>query len=193
MPKSKHRKNAKGKKLVHKKKFTYSTIWLPEEQINAIKNLFLHAEMVAEIKLVRGMCNYDDVAAMRDTLNFCSWASVYLHNITETINDVWVKESYPKFCEAQKAFHTFYRRGIEAGAIDDPNVRFVATGDESVKIRDGMLVAGDVCQQMLSTAPKHFIRLFCAMKDYLSGRGPGRLEYNSNEIEQKIKRVLHGC
>ena len=47
MPKSKHRKNAKGKKLVHKKKFTYSTIWLPEEQINAIKNLFLHAEMVA--------------------------------------------------------------------------------------------------------------------------------------------------
>lgn len=31
------------------------------------------------------------------------------------------------------------------------------------------------------------------MKDYLAGRGPGRLEYDSNDIEQKIKRVLHGC
>lgn len=193
MPKSKHRKNAKGKKLLHKKKFTYSTIWLPEEQINAIKNLFLHAEMVAEIKLVRGMCTYDDVACMRDTMNFCSWCSVYLYNITKTLNEDWIKDSYAKFLEAQDAFHTYYQRGIKAGAIENPDYRFVATGEESVKIRDGMLVAGDVCQQMLSTAPKHFIRLFCAMKDYLAGRGPGRLEYNSNEIEQKIKRVLHGC
>lgn len=193
MPKSKHRKNAKGKKLQHKKKFTYSTIWLPEEQINAVKNLFLHAEMIAEIKLVRGMCDYDDVACMRDTMNFCSWCSVYLYNITQTLNEDWIKDSYAKFLEAQDAFHTFYQRGIQAGALDNPEIRFVATGEESVKIRDGMLVAGDVCQQMLSTAPKHFIRLFCAMKDYLAGRGSGRLEYNSNEIEQKIKRVLHGC
>ena len=193
MPKSKHRKNAKGKKLVHKKKFTYSTIWLPEEQINAIKNLFLDAEMIAEIKLVRGMCTYDDVAIMRDTMNFCSWCSVYLYNITKTLNDEWIKDSYSVFLESQDAFHTFYQRGIKAGALDDPTVRFVATGEESVKIRDGMLVAGDVCQQMLDKAPKHFIRLFCAMKDYLAGRGAGRLEYNSNEIEQRIKHALHGC
>lgn len=64
MPKSKKPRHA------HRRKFTYSTIWLPEEQITAIKNLFLHAEMVAEIKLVRGMCTYDDVACMRDTMNF---------------------------------------------------------------------------------------------------------------------------
>lgn len=193
MPKSKHRKNASGRRPVRKPKACYSMIFLPTEKIEQIKNLFLDAEMVAEIKLVRGMCNYDDVAAIRDTLNFCSWCSVYLYHIAKTINDDWVKESYPKFCEAQDAFHTFYQRGVQAGALDNPEVRFVATGEESVKIRDGMLVAGDVCQQMLSTAPKHFIRLFCAMKDYLAGRGPGRLEFNSNEIEQKIKHVLHGC
>ena len=70
MPKSKKPRHA------HRRKFTYSTIWLPEEQINAIKNLFLHAEMIAEIKLVRGMCTYDDVACMRDTMNFCSWYRV---------------------------------------------------------------------------------------------------------------------
>lgn len=160
MPKSKHRKNAKGKKLQHKKKFTYSTIWLPEEQINAIKNLFLHAEMIAEIKLVRGMCDYDDVACMRDTMNFCSWCSVYLYNITKTLNEDWIEDSYKKFLEAQDAFHTFYQRGIKADAIDNPEIRFVATGEESVKIRDGMLVAGDVCQQMLSTAPKHSFGCF---------------------------------
>lgn len=187
MPKSKKPRHA------HRPKFTPTTIWLSKEKIDEIKRIFTNAEMIAEVKLVRGMCTYDDVAAMRDTMNFCSWCTVYLYNITKTLNDEWIEESYTKFLDAQDAFHTFYQRGIKAGALDNPEVRFVATGDESVKIRDGMLVAGDVCQQMLSTAPKHFIRLFCAMKDYLSGRGPGRLEYNSNEIEQKIKRVLHGC
>lgn len=187
MPKSKKPRHA------HRCKFTYSTIWLPEEQITAIKNLFLHAEMVAEIKLVRGMCTYDDVACMRDTMNFCSWCSVYLYNITKTLNEDWIKDSYAIFLEAQDAFHTFYQRGIQAGALDNPEIRFVATGEKSVKIRDGMLVAGDVCQQMLTTSPKHFIRLFNAMKNYLEGRGPGRIEFNSNELEQKIKHVLHEC
>lgn len=193
MPKSKHRKNSAGRRPVRKPKTCYSMIFLPTEKIERIKNLFLEAEMIAEIKLVRGTCTYDDVACMRDTMNFCSWCSVYLYNITKTLNEDWIKDSYAKFLEAQDAFHTFYQRGIQAGALDNPEIRFVATGEESIKIRDGMLVAGDVCQQMLSTAPKHFIRLFCAMKDYLSGRGPGRLEYNSNEIEQKIKHILHGC
>ena len=187
MPKSKKPRHA------HRRKFTYSTIWLPEKQITAIKNLFLHAEMVAEIKLVRGMCTYDDVACMLDTMNFCSWCSVYLYNITKTLNEDWIKDSYAIFLEAQDAFHTFYQRGIQAGALDNPEIRFVATGEKSVKIRDGMLVAGDVCQQMLTTSPKHFIRLFNAMKNYLEGRGPGRIEFNSNELEQKIKHVLHEC
>lgn len=193
MPKSKHRKNSAGRRPVRKPKTCYSMIFLPTEKIERIKNLFLEAEMIAEIKLVRGTCTYDDVACMRDTLNFCSWCSVYLYNITKTISDDWVEESYPKFCEAQTAFHTYYQRGIKAGALHNPDVRFVATGEESVKIRDGMIIAGDVCQQMLETAPKHFIRLFNAMKDFLSGRGPGRLEFNSNELEQKIKHILHGC
>ena len=193
MPKSKHRKTSSGRRPVHKPKACYSMIVLSQEKIEEIKNLFLGAEMTAEIKLVRGMCTYDDVACMRDTMNFCSWASVYLYNIAKTLSDDWINESYPRFCEAQQAFHTFYRRGIEAGGIDDPNVRFVATGDESVKIRDGMMIAADVCQQMLDTSPKHFIRLYNAMKDYLHGRGPGRLEYDSRDLVPKIKRILHGC
>lgn len=65
MQKSKHRVKKNGKRPVKKNKEMLSAIFLPKEDIDKVKRIFTDVELIAETKLQRGLCNFDDVAMLR--------------------------------------------------------------------------------------------------------------------------------
>ena len=190
MPVSKPRVKKNGKRPTRKNKWMLDSIFLPEEKIKKVRELFTNVEMISETKLHRGVCNFDDVAMMRDVLNMCAWSSIYWAKVSETfkLSDEWIDENMPIFLKAQDAFHTFYSRGNSRGGIENPEIHYVATGDELTAIRDGIAVAGDLCQQMLNDSPIQFLRLFDAMKRFLRHEGAGKLEFDGDKLAQSIRR-----
>lgn len=192
MPVSKNkRKNGKGKRRLNG---SLGAIFMPNYHIDEIARLITEAELACEIKLVRGECVYQDVASIRDILNMCTWSITYLDRITHQLSPEWVENQCKVFMAAQEAFHTFYMRGNAAGGINDPTVRYIATGDECTRIRDGVLVAADVCHQMLRDRPIHFVKLFCRMKEFLGDHlGQKRIKFEIDDLEHVIRRALnHG-
>ena len=188
MPKSKHRLKKNGKRPVKKNKECLSAIFVPPEDIEKLKSVFTDVELLTETKLHKGICTFDDVAQMRDVLNFCAWGTVYLAEICDTISEEWLEVNMPIFLKAQEAFHTFYGRGNAKGGVDDPTVRYVATGDELIAIKDGIAIGGDFCQQMLDEIPLQFLKLWFRMKSFLSDKGAGKLEFDGDKLAQQIKR-----
>lgn len=189
MPKSKHRKK-NGKRPVKKNKEMLSAIFIPQSDIDKVKSLFTQVELIAETKLHKGTCNFDDVAMIRDVLNMAAWSITYWGRMTKavTLSEEWVEANADSFLKAQDAFHEFYQRGNELGGVDDPTVRYVCRGDELTAIKDGVLIAGDLCQQMLDESPIQFIRLFDAMKRFLRGKGQGKLEFDGDKLAEQMKR-----
>lgn len=120
MPKSKHRVKKNGKRPVKKNKEMLSAIFLPKSDIDKVKRIFTNVELIAETKLQRGLCNFDDVAMLRDVLNMCAWCSVYWAKVSETfkLTDEWIEANMPIFLKAQDAFHEFYKRGNDKGGGD---------------------------------------------------------------------------
>lgn len=169
-------------------------IFMPRFHIDNIEALITEAELACEIKLVRGECTYQDVASIRDILNMCTWSITYLDRITHQLSDDWVENQCKVFVAAQEAFHTFYMRGNAAGGVTDPTVRYIATGDECTRIRDGVIVAADVCHQLLRDSPIQFVKLFCRMKEFLGDHiGQKRIKFELDDLEHVIRRALnHG-
>lgn len=190
MPKSKHRVKKNGKRPVKKNKEMLSAIFLPKSDIDKVKSLFTQVELIAETKLQKGTCNFDDVAMIRDVFNMAAWSITYWGHMTKavTLSEEWVEANADTFLKAQDAFHEFYQRGNELGGVDDPTVRYVCRGDELTAIKDGVLIAGDLCQQMLDDSPIQFIRLFDAMKRFLKGKGQGKLEFDGDKLAEQMKR-----
>lgn len=190
MPKSKHRVKKNGKRPVKKNKEMLSAIFLPKEDIDKVKRIFTDVELIAETKLQRGLCNFDDVAMLRDVLNMCAWCSVYWAKVSETfkLTDEWIDANMPIFLKAQDAFHEFYKRGNDNGGVTNSSVRYVCRGDELTAIKDGVAFAGDLCQQMLDNSPIQFMRLFDAMKRFLCHEGQGKLEFDGDKLAEQMKR-----
>lgn len=189
MPVSKKRKLKNGRKPVRKVKGFLDSIFMPQCRIDEIKSTFSQVELIAEVKLGTGGCTFDDVAKIRDVINACAWCATYKSSISKDLSDEWVEANWDIFLAGQEAFGTFYARGNLKGGIDDDSVRYVCTGEEFVKIRDAIAVAGDLCQQMLDKTPLTFNKLFSGMKTYVADMGVGKKEFDGDSLLKAMRRI----
>lgn len=187
MPKSKN-KRKNGKATVQKNKRALSAIFLKQSAIDDVRQIFVEAQLKAEMKLGTGQCTFDDVALIRDCLNAGSWCLIYLDRITGDLNEEWFNSIQETFSKSKDAFHTFYWRGNNKGGVKDPTVRYVCTGDELTAIKDGVQVSCELIDDMLTNRPSIFLSLFFGMKKFLKGRGTGRLEFTAAELEKAIRK-----
>ena len=65
--------------------------------------------------------------------------------------------------EGATAFADWYRRGVQAGAREDPNVRFVATANEMNAIRDVMEYVEAITEDKVGNAPWRAVRYYQGM------------------------------
>lgn len=187
MPSS-NNKRKNGKKVVRKNKKALSAIYLEQGAIDSVKQLFVEAQLRCELKLGTGQCTFDDVALFRDCLNISTWCIVYLDRILVCLNDEWWNANEAVYVKAKDAFHTFYWRGNSKGGTRDESVRYVATGEELTAIKDGLVLAGQIVDEMLENRPQIFMSMFVGMKKFLKGRGTGRLEFTVADLEKAIRK-----
>ena len=192
MPVSKSRRKKNGKPVAQKKKTAISAIYLEKSGIDEVKDLFEKAQLRCEMKLGSGLCTFDDVALFRDCLNLSTWCLIYLDRILQVVNDDWWQANQKVHEDACAAFHTFYQRGNLKGGNRDESVRYVATGSELTAIKDGLVLAGEIIDEMLENRPQTFLSLYMGMKKFLKGRGTGRLQFTAADIEKAIRKYTRG-
>ena len=192
MPVSKSRRKKNGKPVAQKNKKAISAIYLEKSGVDEVKELFERAQLRAELKLGSGMCTFDDVALFRDCLNISTWCLIYLDRILQELNDEWWQVNQPVYDAAREAFHTFYARGNAKGGNRDESVRYVATGTELTAIKDGLVLSGQIVEEMLNNRPQTFLSLYMGMKKFLKGRGTGRLQFTAGELEKAIRKYTRG-
>ena len=192
MPVSKSKRKKNGKPVAQKKKTAISAIYLEKSGIDEVKDLFEKAQLRCEMKLGSGLCTFDDVALFRDCLNLSTWCLIYLDRILQVVNDDWWQANQKVHEDACAAFHTFYQRGNLKGGNRDESVRYVATGSELTAIKDGLVLAGEIIDEMLENRPQTFLSLYMGMKKFLKGRGTGRLQFTAADIEKAIRKYTRG-
>ena len=192
MPVSKSRRKKNGKPVQKKHKIAISAIYLEKSGIDEVKELFDKAQLKCEMKLGTGLCTFDDAALFRDCLNISTWCLIYLDRVLKELNDEWWNANQPVYDAAREAFHTFYARGNAQGGNRDESVRYVATGTELTAIKDGLVLAGQIVDEMLENRPQIFLSLYMGMKKFLKGRGTGRLQFTAGELEKAIRKYTRG-
>lgn len=191
------RKNGKTKTYKHnairvmrQNSMSFSTC-LSQKDLDKLRGIVTNVEMLAEMKLLFGKCDYQDVAMIRDTLNFCAFAYTYRTQVLNDINEDWVKGNAKAFNAAMDAFGPFYDRGNAKGGQHDTTVRYVAKGEELCALRDGVLIAADFFRQMLDEKPILSIKLFMAMKEITNTDKAGLISYDSTDIERLIANMRY--
>lgn len=191
MPKSKSRRMKNGKPVAKKNKMAKSAIFLEKSAIQSVRNLYDKAQLKAEVTLGTGLCNFDDVAMIRDVINVATWCLIYLDRITMDLSPEWYEANQDTFEKGKDAFHSFYARGNAKGGVTDKSVRYVCTGEELTAIKDCVLVAGEIITEMIDNRPQKFVSLFKHMKEFLFSQGTGRrLIYTAADIEKVIRKQV---
>lgn len=176
---------AVSKKPRHKRKVKGhpAALIFPQKTKDDLLDLFRNVSIMCELKLHTGLCVYDDIAKIRDVLNACTWFATRWRDRVQI--DVDTVDAYSR---AQDAFHELYQRGIKAGALFENDVRFVCKGAEIEAIKDGVAIAVDFLLQMIEMAPYDFVKTWNAMKNFLRGKGNGRISMERDVMEKEIDR-----
>lgn len=134
-------------------------IFVPRLELDEIQALFRHVQLTIEITLPRGACDTEDVARMRDMLNFAT-VLIYAGHVFD--QEAFDRDSAGKWRDFQEHFRVFYGRTIERKI-------FTATGDELRAFRDGFEVAGTIVHDELEAEPVWCLKCFAWMKRQTDG------------------------
>lgn len=191
MPKSKSRRKKNGKPVVKKNKMAKSAIFLEQAAIESVESLYNKAYLKAELTLGAGMCNFDDIALIRDVINVATWCLIYLDRITMDLSPEWYEANQDAFDKGKNAFHSLYSRGNEMGGVTDKSVRYVCTGEELTAIKECVSIAGQIIDEMITNRPQKFVALFQGMKRFLVSHRTGRrLIFTAADIEKVIRKQV---
>lgn len=177
---------AVSKKPRHKRKPNKGHVgafWMPQKTKDDLLDLFRNVHLMCELKLHTGTCTYQDIAKIRDVLNGGTWFATRWRDRVHMDEDT--VEAYSR---AQDAFHDLYHRGLALGALNDETVRFVCRGPEIEAIKDGVSIATDFLLELIDMAPFDFFKTWNAMKDFLNGKGVGRVSVERDVMEKEIDR-----
>lgn len=137
----------------------------------------------------RGTVTYENAAVLRDFFNTASVWLVFLRDVTHELNPEWDAAYAETHARAVASFSQWYHRGIDAGAVHDDSVRFVCTGEELKNIRDGIEILSDVVMYAIDNKPRHFVKLYMMMKQFLGDR-VGRVTMSEKNLADLIKSML---
>ena len=174
MPKS---KSTRGKKRSTKTYF--SPFRFRQVDLDKLHDDFRKFEMVCELKLPAGNCDFDDLATLRDFFNL---AKIILLIPEERC---WLDREaiagIVGLCmDASVSVAEVTKRGVKSGS-------FVCKGEELAAIRDFAAIAGEVVHRSIDECPRRLVKEYLAMKD-LTRNIIGRQTLSVETVKQAIAK-----
>ena len=166
-----------------------SALYISPEIIEETREMFTQPRLIVEYKLHRGDVTYNEAAIIRDFYNTAACWIVFLRDKTHELSPEWDAETLETRDRFTEFFTRWYRRGIEAGAVNNPDYRFICTADELNAIREGVHVLADVVDWVIQDRPHAFVKMFLTMKKYVNDRG-GRVTISEENLLGVMCKLL---